>query len=331
MKAPLWSRLADTVLDRSVVGGFSSLGYAARRRLPGWPADPPAGALDNTVAVVTGASSGIGVETAAALGRLGAEVHLVVRDVDKGERVATELRREIGSAAGFRVWRCDLSDLDDVRAFAETLAAELSTIDVLVHNAGALPAKRTESAQGHEVTMAVHVLGPVLLTELALGSLRRSERGARVVFVTSGGMYAQALRPDDPEFRDGDYSGTAAYARSKRAQVELLPVFARRWSPVDVVAMHPGWVDTPGVQSSIPTFRKVTRPILRDADGGADTITWLAATEPPPATGTLWHDRRERPTHLLPSTRTSPEDTERMWAWVRDATGLPATFLDTPE
>jgi dehydrogenase/reductase SDR family member 12 len=139
-------------------------------------------------------------------------------------------------------------------------------------------------------------------------------------------MYSQALRDDDPEYTHGDYSGTTAYARSKRAQVELLGPLGERWAPygVRVYATHPGWADTPGVATSLPTFRRLTRPVLRDAEGGADTTVWLAARTPVPPGGGLWHDRRERPTHFRNATRPTPDQVTRMWAWVRDQAGLPA-------
>lgn len=306
----------DAVLDRTVAPGYSRLGLAVRRRLPSWPADPAPGALAGADVVVTGASSGLGHATAEGLARLGARTHLVVRDRAKGEAVGEELRRAVPDAQ-VRVWRCDLSDLDDVTDLAGRMAAEVTGLRVLVHNAGAMPATRTESAQGHEQTMALHVLGPVLLTDLMLPSLAD---GARVVLVTSGGMYAQRLRDDDLEYVAEDYAPATAYARSKRVQVELLPELARRWRDrgVRVYATHPGWADTPGVQTSLPMFRALTRPILRDAEGGADTTVWLAATEPAPAAGGVWHDRAERPRHLLPSTRPRPEQVQRTWAWVRE-------------
>jgi NAD(P)-dependent dehydrogenase (short-subunit alcohol dehydrogenase family) len=162
------------------------------------------------------------------------------------------------------------------------------------------------------MTMALHVLSPVLMTELLADRLA----GGRVILVTSGGMYGQRLRADDPEYVDGDYSPTTAYARSKRAQVELLPVLQRRWTGLDVHATHPGWADTPGVADSLPTFRRLTGPLLRDAAGGAETTVWLSATEPAPAGGRLWHDRQPRPTHLLRRTRTGPAERDQMWAWV---------------
>lgn len=312
------ARGVDTLLDRTVVPGFTRLGPAVRRRLPTWPDDPRPGVLAGRTAAVTGATSGLGLATAEGLARLGAHVRLVVRDTDRGERVRQQLVRDVPGAVA-TVDRCDVADLDDVRRFAAELDAD--RVDVLVHNAGALPAERTESPQGHELTMAVHVLGPVLMTELLRDRMAR--RDARVVLVTSGGMYAQPLRADDPAYTCGRYSGTTAYARSKRAQVELLPVLAARWAAerISVHATHPGWADTPGVVESLPGFHRLTGPLLRDPAEGADTTVWLAATEPTPPSGRLWHDRRDRPTHLLPRrTRTDAAERDRMWSWVRDVT-----------
>lgn len=324
------SRLArgvDTLLDRSVVGGYSRLGLAARRRLPGWPADPAPGALAGRRAVVTGASSGLGTATARGLAALGAHVHLVVRDPAKGERAARAVAAEVPGAR-LDVDRCDLADLDDVRRLAATLRERAARdggpdgVDVLVHNAGAMPPHRTGSPQGHELTMALHVLAPVLLTDLLRPAL--AGRGARVLLVTSGGMYAQVLRADDPDYLTEEYSPTTAYARSKRAQVALLDHLAERWAGdgVAVHAVHPGWADTPGVVDALPGFHRLTGPLLRDAAGGADTAVWLAATDPPPPGGQLWHDRRARPTHWLGLRRSTPADADRLWRWVERAAGL---------
>jgi NAD(P)-dependent dehydrogenase (short-subunit alcohol dehydrogenase family) len=314
------ARGLDTALDRTVAPGFTKIGMAVRSRLPGWPADPAPDALAGKVAVVTGATSGLGLATVEELARLGATVRMVVRDVPKGERVRAEILERV-PGADLRVDRCDVSDLEDVRRFVAEVP-DLDRVDVLVHNAGALPATRTESAQGHELTMSLHVLGPVLMTELLRPVLRGHD--ARVVLVTSGGMYGQKLRPDDPEYRKGEYSGTTAYARSKRAQVELLPVLAERWQGdgITVNAMHPGWADTPGVVDSLPTFHKVTGPLLRDAYGGADTTVWLAATDPAPEGGLLWHDRRPRNPHLVARTRTGEAERDAMWAWVQEHADL---------
>ena len=319
MTRPLLTRAVDTVLDRSLVLGYTTIGLAVRRALPGWPADPEPGVLEGRHVLVTGASSGLGIATAAGLADLGATVHLVVRDEAKGERAAGRIRAA-QPGARLRLWRCDVGDLDDVRRFAADLATEVTELHAVVHNAGVMPPARTESAQGHELSMAVHVLGPVVMTEALRGTLR----GGRVVLVSSGGMYAQALRADDPGYVTGDYSPTTAYARSKRMQVELAPLLAERWAgdDVTVAVMHPGWADTPGVQESLPRFRTLTRPVLRDDRQGADTSVWLAAVEPPPPTGRFWHDRVERPTSLLPTTRPDRATRDRAWAWLRQVTDL---------
>lgn len=315
------ARGVDTLMDRTVAPGFTKIGLETRKRLPGWPADPAPGSMAGRTVAVTGATSGLGLATAEGVARLGAAVRLVVRNVEKGAEVKARIEADVPGAQ-VTVDRCDVADLDDVRRFVAEL--DLERLDVLVHNAGAMPPERTESPQGHEMTMALHVLGPVLMTELLRPVLTGHD--ARVVFVTSGGMYGQALRPDDPEYHLGTYSPTTAYARSKRAQVELLPVLASRWSSgsIGVHATHPGWADTPGVVDSLPTFHKLTGPLLRDAEGGADTTVWLAGVEPQPRSGQLWHDRRPRPTHLVRTTRTGDAERDRMWEWCRQEAALDA-------
>lgn len=310
------ARVLDSALDRTVLPGFSSIGYAVRRRLPTWPADPAPGSLAGRHVAVTGATSGLGTATAHQLSALGAHVHLIVRNADKAAEVAAVL------PGPSTTWVCDLGDLESVRECAAEIVAADVELDALVHNAGAMPTKRTESPQGHELSMSIHVLGPVLLTELLLPVL--NGRDARVVLVTSGGMYAQELPLDDPDYEGEKYSGATAYAKSKRTQVELAPVLARRWAPegVAVYVMHPGWAATPGVTESLPTFNKVMGPILRDGDSGADTTTWLVATTPRPRGGGLWMDRRERPTAYFGRNGASDGERNRMWRWVAAAVDL---------
>lgn len=312
--------VADTVLDRTIAPGYTKLGLAVRRRLPGWPADPPPDALEGRDALVTGATSGLGLATAEGLARLGARVHLVVRNEEKGAVVLEQLRRDVPGVEA-ELHRCDVGDLEDVRRFATSV--RLDRLDVMVHNAGVMPPERTESAQGNELSMAVHLLGPVLMTDLLRPSLAAAEE-SRVIMVTSGGMYTQLLRADDPQYRQGEYSPTTAYARSKRAQVELLSELQKRWGRdgVGVHAMHPGWADTPGIVDSLPGFHKIVGRVLRDPAGGADTSVWLAATQPPPEPSQLWHDRRPRPIHLFGRNRPTPPEVDRMWTWVRERAGL---------
>lgn len=303
----------DTILDLSIVPGYSRIGIAARHRLPTWPADPEPGSLRERDVVITGATSGIGTALAAQIAALGGRVHLLVRDPDKGARLAAELPGEA------EVWPCDLSDLDSVRTAAGLLDSHGVQVHALIHNAGVLPPERTLTSLGHELSMTVHVLSPLLLTDLLHDRLTSE---SRVIFVTSGGMYTQRLPVEDPDYLDGSYSGATAYARSKRTQVDLLEHCQRRWPGTATSAMHPGWVATPGVASSLPTFNRLTSPILRSPEEGADTATWLAGTTPRPVGGKLWHDRRQRPTALLPGTASTPGEREQMWRWACTAADL---------
>ncbi|MGE5695375.1 MAG: SDR family NAD(P)-dependent oxidoreductase, partial [Candidatus Sericytochromatia bacterium] len=269
--------LSDVLLDRAVVPGYTRIGY--RLRQPGWAKNDPApDALRGRTALVTGANRGIGRAVAAGLARLGATVLMTVRDEERGLQARDEISAALPDAE-VRVEVCDVSDLAGVRAFAADLTGRLTRLDVIVHNAGLLPANRTETRQGHEITLATHVLGPVLLTELLLNLLANSP-DPRVIFMSSGGMYTQALPDTDPEYRNGRYRGAIAYARTKRIQVALTPILAERWAAqhISVYCMHPGWADTPGVAGSLPVFRAITGPLLRSAEEGADTAVWLAAS-----------------------------------------------------
>src|SRR4029077_5730065 len=106
--------------------------------------------------------------------------------------------------------------------------------------------------------------------------------GSRVIAVTSGGMYTQALPLDDLGYASGDYAGPKAYARAKRAQVSLMREWARRTrGQIAFTAMHPGWADTPGLAASLPGFYRIMGPLLRTPEQGIDTILWLA-THPDP-------------------------------------------------
>jgi NAD(P)-dependent dehydrogenase (short-subunit alcohol dehydrogenase family) len=309
-------RVFDVVLDRAVLPGYSRAGYLARRHY--WPPDPPPGALEGTTSVVTGASSGLGQATAAGLARLGSRVHLAVRDDAKGARARAELESSI-PVAELHVARCDVSSLADVRRFANQLAAAGEHPGVLVHNAGLLPAARSQTPEGHEITLATHVLGPFLLTNLLAPHM---PPGARVVFVSSGGMYTQPLAMNDPEYRSGTYRGATAYARTKRMQVTLAALLAEHHAPDDigVHAMHPGWAETAGVADSLPAFHRIMRPALRSPAEGADTAIWLAATQPPPPSGTFWHDRRPRPAHYLPGCHDDPHQRQHLWDYCRETT-----------
>lgn len=286
----------DVALDRSLIG-YTKLGSALRRAW--WPADPPLQALAGKRVVVTGATSGIGEAMAVSFARLGATVHLLGRNPDKVRHSAGVVRGLVPGAVVIEEV-CDVGDLDAVRAWTDDLASRIDSLTGLVHNAGAMPKTRAETPQGHETQLAVHVLGPHLMTERLLPLLRAAggAGGASVVFVSSGGMYSAGLSADDLESTAGDYDGVRVYARTKRMQVVLADAWARRLADTDVrvESMHPGWAETPGVAEALPTFRSITAPLLRDTTDAADTAVWLVAVRPPSRPGHFWHDRAQRPT-----------------------------------
>lgn len=300
------SAAIDRLMDALVVPGYTSLGYAVRSR--GWEPPPR---MDDATVVVTGATSGIGRAAAEGFAGLGARVVVLARDDLRGRRAVGEIVRATGNERVEVV----IGDLADLRSLQDAAASISGPVDVLVHNAGALAAERTLSRDGIELTLATNVIGPFALTALLSEQLAAASP-ARIVTVSSGGMYAQALDLDDLQNARGEYRGAVAYARTKRAQVDLTQEWTRRLAGRGITAhaMHPGWVDTPGIEHSLPRFHRVLRPVLRTPQQGADTVVWLgAAPEPLRTPGRFWHDRRPRLTHRLPHTATSPRDATRLW------------------
>ena len=326
------ARAFDAVAEATVAPSFSRVGIALRRRLEGWD-EPPT--MDGRVVVVTGATSGIGLAAAAGLAALGATVHLVGRDADRARRA-----RAAVAAVGSGPVHVDLVDMGDPGAVAD-LATSLSEryehLDALVHNAGALTRTYQETPAGVEVTVATQVLGPYVLTT-KLAPLLWWNPGATIVTVSSGGMYTQRFDLDRLQTGPARYDGVVAYARAKRAQVVLAHAWAHRFAPAGVAsfAMHPGWVDTPGLQSGLPRFRARWRPLLRTPAEGADTAVWLAAGGPaaealargePVAASGFFHDRRSRPEHRVPLLRpTRPGDDDALLAWCAARTGYETPF-----
>lgn len=304
MLPPHTEPVLDRLLDASIVFSFDRTGY--RRHAKGFAPDDLDVDLTGQTCLVTGASSGLGIEIARGLAERGASVHMLCRDVAKGEAVRETID-------GARAWQLvvapiDLSDFGSIRRYVQTHAP--STIDVLVHNAGVLPDARTTTADGLELTVATNLVGPFLLTHLLWERLRAD---ARVIHVSSGGMYSQKL--DVPTLFDPPepFDGVAAYARTKRAQVVLTELLHDR-STRRLSSMHPGWADTPGVQTSLPRFRRVTKAILRTPAEGADTALWLAAS--PAASspeGRFYFDRAPRTTHLSRRTHERAEDRTQLW------------------
>ena len=308
----------DDLLDRTVVGSYTNVGYALRS--PRWEGVLPP--LNGRTVVITGATSGLGRVAAERLAGLGAAVRLVGRSEPKLEIARTEIVAATDNA-DIETYLADLSDMAAVRKLAQALLVGEPEIHVLINNAGTLFTDRGETAEGNELTLATNLLSHFLLTNLLIPHLETSAP-ARIINVSSGGMYTQRIRVHDLQNNHGEYKGSIAYARAKRGQVILTEIWAERLTDRGIVvhAMHPGWADTPGVEKSLPLFRKVTKPFLRTPDQGADTIVWLAAsTEAAETSGKFWLDRRARPTHRIKSTVETPADRQGLWDALNDLAG----------
>ena len=315
--------LIDGLLELAVVPSFSSIGPWVRRRLWGW-AEPAPGALTGRTALVTGATGGLGRATAESLAGLGARVILLGRDEEKLAGLRAALAESTGQDR-FSTVVADLSSLRDVRAAGEAIRAAEDRLDVLVDNAGGIFAERRTSADGIEASMALMAVGPFVLVSELLPLLRASQ-DARVIAVTSGGMYTQRLDVGDLDGAAVDYNGPRFYARAKRAQVALVREWARRTrgSGIAFNAMHPGWARTPGLSESLPGFDRVMGPVLRTPEEGIDTVVWLAtAPRSELGNGRLYLDRRPRAFDRAPMTRLTAAERRQLWdTVVRRAGGV---------
>jgi len=320
----LLAETVDSALEATVALSFSRIGFQVRDRLFQW-SDLSERPMIGKVAIVTGATSGLGLAAATRLAALGASVRLLGRDIGRTEAA----RQQIGTATGnpdIEIGVADLADLDDVRRYADQFCSYHDRLDVLINNAGALVHEHQLTVDGMERTAQTHVVAPYLLTHELLPRLARTP-GARVVTVSSGGMYTERLDIDHLEMGPEGFDGVKAYARAKRAQVVLNGLWAERAAATGVTfhAMHPGWVDTPGVQTSLPDFYRLMGPWLRTPDQGADTMVWLAtAREPLGSNGRFWLDRHPRWASKVPWTRTSPAEADRLWEWAAARAGVAA-------
>ena len=204
--------------------------------------------------------------------------------------------------------------MSEVHALCNRLLESGGPIDALINNAGALFNPRQTTAEGFEKSFALLLLSPYILTE-RLQPLLAAAESPRVVNVLSGGMYTQKIEVNDLQSQRGSYSGSVAYARAKRGLMILTEEWAERWREDGIVvnAMHPGWADTPGVETALPGFYRITKHLLRSPDEGADTVTWLAAsTEAGKVSGKFWLDREQHPSHLSSRTQEAPEERQQL-------------------
>ena len=313
--------MLNRILDASIVLSFDKNGFV--RHAKDFNERDMAVSLEGQHIVITGANSGIGYAATASLLKMGAKVTLVGRNRERAETAAQALLKDEVEAK-LEVKIADMSSLASVRSLAEELDGSISC---LIHNAGAMLPSLTHTEDGHETITATHILGPYLLTaELRKqGKLECSmESPSRVIFVSSGGMYSQALSVSRLAKPPLPYDGMVHYAQTKRAQVVLSEILDKRLKSEGVrcVSMHPGWVDTPGVRTAMPKFFRVTKKILRNTDEGADTIVWLACVdnEKLDKRNVFYFDRKSTSVHKMRKTRKGDSQDELL-EYVEKASG----------
>jgi dehydrogenase/reductase SDR family protein 12 len=184
----LLAQAVDAALEGTVVLSFSRVGYDVRSRLFAW-SDLTERPMSGKVAIVTGATSGLGLAAATRLAALGASVRLLGRDIGRTEHARQLIVSRTGNA-DVEIGVADLASLDDVRRYAEQVRRYHDRLDVLINNAGALVHEHQLTADGVELTAQTHVVAPFLLTAHLLPLLARTP-GSRVVTVSSGGMYTE--------------------------------------------------------------------------------------------------------------------------------------------
>lgn len=280
-------------------------------------------------AIVTGASSGIGVAIARALAAAGAEVTLAVRDVVAGARVAARIAPAGGHMPA--VERLDLLSCGSIRAFAVRWGAR--PLDLLIHNAGVMAVPFARSEDGFEHQMAVNYLAPFLLSEWLLPALRAAAP-ARIIILSSGAHHQATLRLDDLDYRLRVYDRFEAYGHAKLCANLLAVEYSRRHAGdgVTMTAVTPGGVPT-GLGRHVAFADAVRlgwvrpdgslpRGVIKTPAQGAASPLWAAIAAETAAGGVYVEDCAVAPVWMpaLPpcwgvtAASLDPEDAARLWA-----------------
>jgi NAD(P)-dependent dehydrogenase (short-subunit alcohol dehydrogenase family) len=266
--------------------------------------------------LITGATSGIGLEASVTLAREGHRVVLVGRDEAKTRRSVDQVKQRAESVQ-VESLLCDFSSQASVRALADSYRAKYDRLDVLVNNAGAVNETRTVTKDGIESTFAVNHLGYFLLTNLLLDLLVKSAP-SRIVVVSSTGHYRGTMDLDDLGFEKGGYGIMAAYRRSKLANVMMTRSLAKRLEGrgVTVNALHPGGVAT-GIWDRAPRWTQpllavVKKVVLITPEEGGKTLSYLA-TSPEVEGKTGLYFEKNRPRECAPLAKDEAL-AEKLWS-----------------
>lgn len=295
-------KLWNKVLDTTIFYSFDRSGFKRHARL--FKNDFKQPYTGN--ALVTGGTSGIGLALSKSLAEKGVAVTVTGRSEEKGAKVASKNNL-------IHFMQLDLSDWGAIDSFVNDLS---DPIDFLVLNAGGMPTSFQTNKHGIELQMASQLFGHYYLLKwlYKLGLLKKE---ARVVWVSSGGMYLRKLTLDEI-FKNESYDKVATYANVKRSQVELMDFFAKEFSDLNIVAMHPGWVKTPGLEDAISGFAKKMNQRLRTPEEGADTILWILLKKQAEPSGGFYFDRQSVGTHFMPWTKSDDGIVKKLYDILND-------------
>jgi len=277
-------------------------------------------------AIVTGANSGLGVETARVLAAAGAEVVLAVRSPASAEPLAETIIKAGGKA---RIGQLNLSDLRSVEAFA---AAEVGQpLHLLINNAGIMACPLEHTAQGFEAQIGINHLGHFHLATLLAPALVAAH-GARVVSVASSGHHWGNIDLDDPNFIRGDYDPIISYGRAKTANILFAVEFDRRFrdQQVRAFALMPGGIQTAlgrymseDVRKRLGTDEENAKNIKwKSVEQGSATTVWAALAPELEGHGGLYLEDCNQAVAWEPGRRNGvkdyaldPEAAQRLWTW----------------
>ena len=242
--------------------------------------------------LITGASAGLGVETARALVAHGARVVGAVRDLDKGRAATRSVREQAANGGGLDLVELDLASLASVRRCADALVAAGEPFDLVIANAGVMACPKGETADGFETQFGTNHLGHFVLVN-RIASLMSP--GARLVCLSSSGHRFSDVDLDDPNFETTPYTEFGAYGRSKTANALFAVEFDRRHQPdgVRAAAVHPGGIQTelgrhmtPAVMKGLMDSINEGRPAgaapfkFKSIPQGAATSVWAGIVAP---------------------------------------------------
>ena len=282
-------------------------------------------AMQGKTVVITGATSGIGTETARALADMGARVVIINRNPQKAEAVADDLRRT--ATGSIELVRGDMSSFSSIRDAAAEVLDRYPKIDVFISNAGVFRARRHETTDGLEEVFAVNHLAPFLLTNLLLERLR-ARAPSRIVIVASEAHRGGVLDFEDLQLqRRFNFNAWKAYSRSKLSNIMFTYALARRVEGSGVTAncLHPGFVSTrlgSGNKIPIRPVYLLLKPFTISPKKGAETSVYLASSPEVEGVNGKYFDNKRESRSSRVSLEEEPQ--ELLWKMSAELTGIDA-------